>query len=109
MKSLFNKLLLISMASCLFYSCKKDEVKTILKTGAAPSLTASQSTLVLSAANATDTSEVFSWTASDYGYKAAVKYTLQIAKAGTNFAAPKEVNMGNGLVQKYTGLDFNVI
>ena len=95
------------MVSCLFQACKKDEFRTILQPAVVPALTASKTTLVLTAATAADTVETFSWSASKYGYSAAVKYTLQIAKAGTNFAAPKEVNMGNGLVQKYTGADFN--
>jgi starch-binding outer membrane protein SusE/F len=107
MKKLLNKLFLISTATCLFYACKKDEVKTFLKTGAAPTLTASKTTLVLTSATATDTIETFSWTPSNYGYTAAVRYTLQIAKGGSNFAAPREISMGNGRSQKYTTADFN--
>ncbi len=107
MKKILNKLLLVSVCACLFQACKKAEFKTILQPGVPPTLVASKTSLVLSAAVAADTVEAFSWSASKYGYSAAVKYTLQIAKAGTNFAAPKEVNMGNGLVQKYSGADFN--
>src|SRR5690349_3982336 len=107
MKKLFNNLLLVGAASCLFQACKKDEFKTFLQTGVPPTLVASKTTLVLTAATGTDTAEAFSWSASKYGYSAAVKYVLQIAKAGTNFAAAKQVNMGSGLVQKYTGADFN--
>lgn len=107
MKKLVNKILLIGFIGGILFSCKKDEVQTVAKGGVSPALTASQTTLVLSAATAADTVEAFSWTASDYGYSAAVKYTLQIAKAGTNFATPKEINMGSGLVQKYSGADFN--
>lgn len=107
MKKILNKLLLISAVMSLLYACKKDETQIILKKGVAPVLNASQTSLVLTAATAADTVEAFSWTASDYGFDAAVKYTLQIAKGGTSFAAPKEVSMGSGLVQKYTTADFN--
>jgi hypothetical protein len=107
MKKVFNYLLLVGAVSSLFQACKKDEFKTFLQTGVPPTLTASKTTLVLTAGTASDTSEVFSWNASKYGYSAAVKYTLQISKVGTNFAAPKEVSLGPGLVQKYTGADFN--
>jgi len=107
MKYIFNSLFLITVCSTIFYSCKKDEVKTVLKDGQAPTLTSSNTDLVLVDTLAADTIVTFSWTRSDYGFKAAVRYTLQIAKAGTNFAAPKEVSMGNSTVQKYTVADFN--
>jgi hypothetical protein len=107
MKKIYNPLFLISIVTCLLYACKKDETKTFLKAGKAPVLTASAPTLVLTAVTAADTVEAFSWTASDYGYTAAVRYSLQIAKGGTNFAAPREISMGNGKVLKYTAGDLN--
>ena len=110
MKKIFNKLLLISMVSLLFFGCKKEETRVILRKGIVPALAASSTNLVLTQAHATDTSEIFSWTASQYGFIAAVKYTLQIAKTGTNFATPKEVNIGSGLLlQKYSQSDFNTL
>lgn len=109
MKKIFNSLFLISAISFMFFACKKDVEQTILKSGIPPALTASPTSLVLTSVTASDTVETFSWLPSDYGFDAAVKYTLQIAKAGTNFAAPKEVNLGSGRVQKYTGGDLNLI
>ena len=108
MKKLLNKILLISAGSILFYSCKKDIQQTFLITGNAPTLTASSTTLVLTAPG-TDTSETLSWSATQYGYSAAVNYTLQIAKAGTNFAAPKNITLGNALVHKFASADLNTI
>lgn len=96
MKKILNKLLLISTVSFLFFGCKKEETRTILKTAIAPALAASSTSLVLTQAHATDTSEIFSWTASQYGFIAAVNYTIQIAKGGTNFANPQKVNIPAG-------------
>jgi len=107
MKNIFIRLFLITIVGIIFYACKKDEVKTVLKDGQAPELTASKTTIVLVDTTASDTTIIFSWTRSNYGFKAAVRYTLQIAIAGTNFTAPKEVSMGNSIVQKYTVGDFN--
>lgn len=107
MKITIHQFLLLATFALSLWSCKKDEVKVIAKAGQAGTLTASQSALVLSSSTASDTVETFSWSRSDYGFSAAVRYTLQLAKAGTNFAAPKEISMGNAIVQKYTGADFN--
>lgn len=107
MKKIFSQLLGILAIACVMQACKKDEVKTVLKTTAAPGLTVSNASLVLSSATAADTVETFSWTPSQYGYSAAVRYTLQLAKAGTNFASPKEIGMENRTQLKYSGADIN--
>ena len=107
MKESIHKIFLVAAFAAILPACKKDEIKTVASTGKPGTLTVSQPNLVLTSANANDTVQIFSWTATDYGFKAATKYRLQIAKAGTNFAAPKEVDMGSNLQQKYTGADFN--
>jgi starch-binding outer membrane protein SusE/F len=107
MKKSIQSSILIALAVVSFCSCEKDEIKTIAYTGRPGSLTASPTTLVLTSTNANDTVETFSWVPTDYGYQAAVKYTLQIAKGGTNFTAPKEINMGSATQQKFSGADFN--
>ncbi|MBD0296387.1 MAG: SusE domain-containing protein [Bacteroidota bacterium] len=107
MKISSNTFLIIGMAAFALWACKKDEVKVIAKTGQPGTLAASQTTLVLNSANANDTIQAFSWSGTDYGFKAAVRYTLQLAKGGTNFASPTEVNMGSGTTKKYTTAEFN--
>lgn len=102
-----NKYLIVFLSALVLWSCKKDEVQTIAKKGQAGTLTASQATLALTSTNAKDTVETFSWAPTDYGFSAAIKYTLQIAKGGTNFAAAKEVSMGSNRAQKYAGADLN--
>jgi hypothetical protein len=65
-----------------------------MKSGAAPTLTASKTTLVLDQANADNEAVVFSWNAVDYGFKDALQYSLQISKAGTNFASASTTEVG---------------
>ncbi|MDQ3846645.1 MAG: SusE domain-containing protein, partial [Bacteroidota bacterium] len=107
MKISSHTLLLGAVVALTLWACKKYEVKVIAKTGQPGTLAASQTTLVLNSANVNDTVQTFSWPGTDYGFKAAVRYTLQLAKGGTNFAAPTEVNMGSSTVKKYTTADFN--
>lgn len=107
MKKIFYNLFIISISALLFTACKKDIEMTTLQTGVPPTLTASAASLVITSATAADTVETFTWTPSQYGYSAAVAYTLQIAKGGTNFAAPKDISMGNKTTFKYSGADFN--
>ncbi len=106
MKKFINRFLLFAVASVALWSCEKDEVRAVLKAGTAPTLQVSESNLVLNSTNATDTATTFSWDASDFGYQAAVKYILQIDKAGNDFAEPKEYVI-NGLQKKFTTAEFN--
>lgn len=107
MNSIIYKLSLLILAAVTLYACKKDEDRAIATTGQPGTLAASQSSLTLTSANAKDTVQVFSWASTEYGFKAATKYTLQIAKGGTNFTAPKELSLGSERQQKFTGADFN--
>jgi starch-binding outer membrane protein SusE/F len=107
MKNIINKFLQAFIISSLLFACKKDEIQTVMQSGTAPTLTASQATLVLNSAVPNDTVEAFTWTPAQYGFSAAVRYALQIAVAGTNFTAPKEFSVGSSTVQKFTTADFN--
>lgn len=107
MKNIF-KILSLCLLSIGIFSCENDEIKTVMSSASqAPSLSASKTSFVLSPATASDSTVAFSWNRSNYGFQAAVRYTLQIAKAGTKFSAPKEISLGNLLQLKYTTADFN--
>lgn len=108
MKKFINRFLLLAVTSVALWSCEKDEVRAVLSDGTAPTLAASSTSLVLNSANATDTAAVFSWDASNFGFQAAVKYILQIDKAGRDFAEPKEYII-NGLEKKFTTAEFNTM
>jgi len=106
--------LLILLASCFTFGCKKDATLTTLKSVAFNStLTASQNAVVLSKANDTSSVVTFSWPAVDYPIKASVTYTLQIDvpadTVGTAaWGGATSVVVGNDVLSKsYKGTDLN--
>ena len=110
MKTIVNKLFLLTFFSVALWGCKKDETLTTIANAKAPVLSSSANTLVLTEANKANAALTLTWTAADYGFKSAVKYTIQIAKAGTNFAAPKNVDIDAGkLTLGYTVEEINTL
>jgi hypothetical protein len=89
------------------FACEKDEDRVVVKQGTAPALTASSSSLVLSKEAANQEAVALSWTPSEYGFNAAVKYTLQFAKKGSNFAEPQNLELANNREKKYTNAELN--
>lgn len=92
------------------WSCEKEETKAVFTAGPATALTSTQNTLVLLQANAAANAVTFSWGKASFGYDAAITYSIQLAKAGTNFASPAtttEVNMGTALTKTFTVGEFN--
>jgi len=85
MKPTIKILSLMLVSSAMLWSCKKDETKAVFQTGTAPTLQASASTLVLTKATENNTALNFTYTPANFGYKAAVTYTLQFAKPGNNW------------------------
>ncbi|MCC6460937.1 MAG: SusE domain-containing protein [Saprospiraceae bacterium] len=90
----------VLFAALLIGSCGKGEFDPlpVLKVGDAPALTApdSAASIVLLEANANDPF-VFTWTAADFNFDAAVSYTVEVDKAGNNFADPVTIGTSNGL------------
>lgn len=107
MKTRIQILYILSLFSLVLFSCEKDEDRVTLQPGAPSALTATSSTLVLDKADASKDAVTISWTPTNFGFDAAVKYTLQIDKKGNNFAAPKTVDLANGLQKKYTVSELN--
>ena len=103
MYNLFSKpALLIGLLALSLTACKKDEVKVTSEFSASPTVTASTTNAgVLTKANAQNTVVTYTWT--PYTIKASgdakivspVMYTLEFAKAGTNFASVKEIQAGD--------------
>lgn len=93
----------------LMAGCQKDEIKAVVQPGAAPALQASTTTLALQAADAAKDAITFSWGAVDYGYPAAVTYTLQFDKKGNSFKAPIEMANANSLKKTFSVADFNAL
>ena len=86
--------MLIGFAAIAFSSCEKDEVRTVLTVGTAPTLTATPTTLVLLQANANNDAVKFTYTGASFGFDAAVTYVLQISKGGTSFASASTTEVG---------------
>jgi hypothetical protein len=111
MRTWLNKLMLAGIAALAFSSCKKDEVRTVLNVGAAPSLQTSATTLVLQQVNANNEAVKFTYTAATFGFDAAVTYTLQISKGGTSFASASTTEVGlsntSPLEKSFKVVDFN--
>ena len=104
MYHLFSKTAaLVGLLAFSLTACKKDEVQVTSEFSAAPALTASTTNAgALSKANAQTTAVTYTWTpytiktSDDSKVASTVTYTLQIAKAGTNFATVKEISGGAG-------------
>jgi hypothetical protein len=103
--------MLAATASLALISCEKDEVKTVFNTGSTPALQSSATTLVLLQADANNTAVTFTYTGAEFGFDAAITYTLQIAKGGTSFASASttEVALSNTspLAKVFKVVDFN--
>jgi hypothetical protein len=109
MKSYLKNLLIFGVASVSFFSCKKETTLAIAGTGTAPVLTVTPTSFVLTKATENNSPATFTYTASDFGYKAAVTYTLQFAKPGTNFASPYNLQLqGTSTSQALLGKALNI-
>jgi hypothetical protein len=93
----------------LVSSCKKDEVQTVIQPGAAPTLTASTSSLVLLQTNSSNKATTYTWTPVTFGYQAVVSYTLQFDKKGGDFSAPVSFDAGANTTKTLTVSDLNSV
>jgi hypothetical protein len=94
MRTWLNNIMLVGIAAIAFSSCEKDEVRTVLNMGSAPTLQANNTTLVLLQANANNDAVKFTYSPATFGFDAAVTYALQIAKGGTDFASAYTTEVG---------------
>ncbi|MDX2286495.1 MAG: SusE domain-containing protein [Bacteroidia bacterium] len=86
MKTWFRSFAYLSLLLA-FTACEKDEVRVVVKPGAAPALSASVTSVVLDSASAALDAVKFTWTEPDYGYDAGITYTLMVDKKGNNFVS----------------------
>ncbi|PSR54322.1 hypothetical protein AHMF7605_12750 [Adhaeribacter arboris] len=102
MKSTFKNILTLLALALFVFACEKDEDKVVISPKANASLAASQTNIVLTEADKGKDAVTFSWKAANFGYDAAVKYSLQFGKKGDNFATAKTEEIGNSFVKTYT-------
>jgi starch-binding outer membrane protein SusE/F len=112
MKSWLNKSFLFFIAALTLMSCEKDEEMVILKQGqdaTAPVLSASSNNIVLLEDNAKKDALTLKWNAADFGFNAAVVYTVEIDTAKNNFVKPATLVFGKSLEKKYTVEELNTL
>lgn len=95
------------LLALILFACEKNIDKTVMEDGEAPVVTLSPSSVTLTSARAADTVEVITWTPSEYGYSAAVTYTVQLTKGGAGFNNPTSVDVGTAKQLKYVGAVLN--
>ncbi|MCW5912644.1 MAG: SusE domain-containing protein [Cyclobacteriaceae bacterium] len=98
MKTLKHFLAALLMVG-VFAGCEDDSVKAVLKSDVSPNVlqAPSSSAFVLTLANKDQNFATIGWTATDYGFKASVTYTLEADIAGNNFANAVELATTNSL------------
>ncbi len=111
MKTILNKILVLSGLGLLTLSaCKKDQTMVVSNGGKPGALTASTTTPTLDRTKLTDTTSVvrFNFTQPTFGFSAAVTNTLQIDAAGDNWKNPISVVLGYKVYsQGFSVLNFN--
>jgi len=82
-------------------SCEIDEGVMISANPTSPQLQSpsNNSAVVLERDNAANVAMTFKWNASDYGFKASVTYTVQMAKQGDNFTNVTTLAMVNNVTE----------
>ncbi|MBC3542284.1 SusE domain-containing protein [Rufibacter sediminis] len=109
MKFLYLKQLLVFVFCLGLLSCEKDEDMVVIQPGTKSLLSATQSALVLTDQDANKDAITFSWTAPDFGYSAAVNYSLEFGVKGTDFANAVVKDYGTSLVKTLKVSELNAI
>lgn len=90
-------------------ACEKDEVKTVIQPGAAPTLTSSANNITLSQSNSGNNAVTYTWTPVTFGYQAVVSYSLQFDKKGGDFSSPISFDAGSATTKTLTVNDLNSV
>jgi hypothetical protein len=109
MQNHFTKIAVLGSLLFAFSACEKDETQAVFKNTAVPQLTASASTVTITRPTTANPGVTYTWTAADFNFPAAVSYTLQFAKQGTNFATTKDFPLGGALSKSFTVGELNNI
>ena len=110
MKIRFNFIcMLVSALMLSFASCKKDQTLVVAKPSTPVSLTASQSTIILSEDKAADKAVDLTWNKADFGYAAAISYLLQVSYKDSAFSRVSSLGMGQATSTSFTVADLNTL
>jgi hypothetical protein len=94
-----------------FWACKEDELRPVIHYNGPAVITAPAAGTVIELKEVTAADELpaFTWTAADFGFKAAATYILSLDKAGNNFAEPTTIGSSTGLSLVVTQGDLNTV
>lgn len=94
---------MLALVAVFAVSCSQDDVENrpVVKPGDAPVLSAPEdgNSYVLSPDNMDVLAERFVWSAANFGAGIIPTYSVEIDKAGNNFAAPQTIGSTNGTLQ----------
>lgn len=84
-----NLIAIITAAMVLFSSCEDEERAPVISLNAAPVILApTGGSFVLTEETEDEVFTTVEWSAADFGYKAAVTYTIEMDEAGNDFSEP---------------------
>lgn len=86
------------------FSCTTEEFEPVIKYGDTPVLTSTPDggSYLLTEEEAGETLFSLSWTEADFGFQAAVNYTVELDKSGSDFANPTEIVTSTNLTYNLT-------
>jgi hypothetical protein len=104
-----NSIILYFAASLILFSCSEEERDPQMYLLGYPTISspAATKTYLLTEAAMNSVAETFTWSAANFGFPAAITYTLQFSQAGKNFATPINVVSSGKLTFSYKVGDFN--
>jgi starch-binding outer membrane protein SusE/F len=107
MKTIFQKVIVVLFLSMAIMGCKKNILQTVATSGEGPVITLSKNAIVLSAAMTNDTALAINWTKAEFGFKAAISYTVELVNEANTFSTAVSVSAGSATQLKYLGSQLN--
>ncbi|WDF66156.1 SusE domain-containing protein [Flavobacterium sp. KACC 22763] len=112
MKNIYK--ILAALIAILIVSCNADDVENrpVITEGIAPVLLTPQSNfnIVLENANATSLATTFVWNEAHYeGTETVINYTIEVAKAGTDFKNPTIASVTTATFKSFTVEELNAV
>lgn len=91
-------------------ACEKDEVRTVIQPGAAPTVTSSaKANIELLQPNSANNAVTYTWTPVTFGYSTPVTYSVQFDKKGGDFSSPVAFDAGTATTKTLTVADLNSV
>ncbi len=104
--TIFYNFLVLLLALGLFSCGEEDQADPVLRVATTPDLSASTDQIVLAEDRADQIALSLSWNITDYGFPAAVGYTLQFDQPGFNFDSAITVTIDTFVVPAVDNLDY---